>query len=69
MSGNSNQMSKNDASRIQSSSDKTFNQTGNNDGGFASRAQSAADKNTNASAAASGGNNQGQGQGQGQGQK
>ncbi|TLS27573.1 hypothetical protein PpBr36_04354 [Pyricularia pennisetigena] len=59
MSGNSNQMTKDAASRIQSSSDKTFNQTGNKDGGFSSRAQSAADKNANATAAASGGNKQG----------
>ncbi|TLD24019.1 hypothetical protein PspLS_06495 [Pyricularia sp. CBS 133598] len=62
MSGNSNQMTKDAASRIQSSSDKAFNQTGNEGDGFSSRAQSAADKNANASAAASGDNKQGEGQ-------
>ncbi|EHA47622.1 hypothetical protein MCOR27_000667 [Pyricularia oryzae] len=59
MSGNSNQMTKDAASRIQSSSDKPSNQTGDKGDGFSSRAQSAADKNANAAAAASGGGNHG----------
>ncbi|KAL9065159.1 MAG: hypothetical protein Q9161_008403 [Pseudevernia consocians] len=65
----SNQTSKSDAQRIQSTQ-----ATGGKDmskDGFAARAQSAGDKNANASAGSSAGGgsgNGGQGQGQGQGQ-
>ncbi|CAD6568592.1 MAG: hypothetical protein ASARMPREDX12_001587 [Alectoria sarmentosa] len=62
----SNQTSKSDAQRIQSTQ-----ATGGKDmsqGGFAARAQSAGDRNANAAAGGSGsGTGGGQGQGQGQG--